>query len=120
MNRAVIAGTSFVCLDGLFLFLNKDRFGKLISDVQGSAVQLNYLSTALQYVIATICYTNFIKKDDPIWKAGLLGFCVHGIYDTTNYAVFKKYNLGTALLDTLWGATLYGSVHAISKAKMLQ
>jgi len=39
--------------------------------------------------------------------AGLLGFGVYAVYETTSYAVLKDWNATIALIDTLWGGALF-------------
>ena len=38
----------------------------------------------------------------------VLGLVIYGVYETTNYAIFKNWTLSTVLLDTAWGAILLG------------
>ena len=38
---------------------------------------------------------------------GLLGLLVYGVYDTTNYAIFNKWDFKTVVMDTLWGGVLF-------------
>ena len=39
--------------------------------------------------------------------AFILGFCVYGIYEFTNIAIFKNYKWIAAIVDTLWGGILF-------------
>lgn len=41
------------------------------------------------------------------WSA-LLGFLIYGVYDLTNYALFKTWPLGVVAADMAWGAVLNG------------
>ena len=36
-------------------------------------------------------------------KASLLGLVIYGVYNGTNFATLKKYPIGLALVDTVWG-----------------
>jgi len=48
-----------------------------------------------------------IQKNKPPLDAFILGFCVYGIYEGTNYAMFKKWPMQIALMDTIWGGILF-------------
>jgi uncharacterized membrane protein len=116
-KKLLVAGTVFVCLDGVFLTLISKKFGEMIVKIQnGRPVVMNYTAGSLQFVIAAILYTTFIKPTDSFAKAGLLGMCVNGIYDTTNMALFKDYDKTLAIIDILWGFVLYGTAHKIITA----
>ena len=39
--------------------------------------------------------------------AFILGLCIYGVFDFTNYAIFKNYNMFIGALDMLWGGILY-------------
>ena len=38
----------------------------------------------------------------------MLGVLIYGVFDTTNYALFKKWDWKLAVMDSLWGGVLYG------------
>ena len=42
-----------------------------------------------------------------VLDAFLLGFVIYGVFDLTNLAIFKKYDNMVALMDMLWGGTLF-------------
>lgn len=44
---------------------------------------------------------------------GLLGLCIYGVYNGTNYATFKRYSVEYVLTDTLWGMFIMGLVTGI-------
>jgi len=39
---------------------------------------------------------------------------IYGVYDSTTYALLKKWDLTLAITDTLWGGTLMGLTTAIT------
>jgi uncharacterized membrane protein len=39
--------------------------------------------------------------------AFILGIVIYGVYETTNYAIFDKWNIQALTLDTLWGGILF-------------
>jgi uncharacterized membrane protein len=72
----------------------------------GENVQINYVAAFLTYIlIATILYI-IIPTHRP-WEAFILGFCIYGIYDLTNLALFKHWDVKLAVLDMCWGGILF-------------
>jgi uncharacterized membrane protein len=55
----------------------------------------------------------FSVREKNILNAVILGFVVNGIYNTTNYATLNKYSLNVAIIDTLWGPTLFTTVASL-------
>lgn len=49
-----------------------------------------------------------VAKTALLWGA-LLGFCVYGVYEFTNYSLLKDWTLKTLLIDLCWG-TFFGAV----------
>lgn len=104
----LLSAIIFITLDFIYLQSIKDYFQKQVQSVQGSAMQVNYLGAALCYVflIAGINYF-IIKPNRSIKDAFLLGLVIYGVYETTNYALFKNWSIVTVIIDTLWGGILF-------------
>ena len=49
----------------------------------------------------------FVLKDKktPL-HAVILGLCIYGVYESTNLAIFEKWDFETLVIDTLWGGVL--------------
>jgi uncharacterized membrane protein len=48
--------------------------------------------------------------------AFLLGICVYGVYETTNYAILDKWSKTSVIIDTLWGGILFsGTTYIMQK-----
>ena len=47
-----------------------------------------------------------ISRNLPVLDAFLFGFVIYGVYDSTNYAMLKKWSPYLAIMDALWGGTL--------------
>ena len=104
----LLSAIIFITLDFIYLQSIKDYFQKQVQSVQGSAMQVNYLGAALCYVflIAGINYF-IIKPNRSVKDAFLLGLVIYGVYETTNYALFKNWHITTVIIDTLWGGILF-------------
>ena len=49
----------------------------------------------------------------PVINAFLLGLGVYGVYETTNLAIFKKWDPIIGILDTIWGGILFSLTYYI-------
>ena len=98
----------FVVIDFIYLNLIKDFFGKQIKSVQGSEIKVNLLGAVLCYIFLIIGINYFIiKPRKSVQDAFLLGLIIYGVYETTNYALFKNWSIVTVIMDTLWGGVLF-------------
>ena len=98
----------FITIDFVYLNVIKDYFTKQIQSVQGSQPKINYLGAALCYIFLIIGINYFIiKPKKSVNDAFLLGLVIYGVYETTNYALFKNWSILTVIMDTLWGGLLF-------------
>jgi hypothetical protein len=69
------------------------------------AVALNYfvLSPRKEETNNSYKFNKSNKYLEVCKKASLLGLVIYGVYNGTNFATLKKYPIGLALVDTLWG-----------------
>jgi uncharacterized membrane protein len=106
----LISAILFIFIDSVYLQLVRPYFEKQIQDVQGSAINVNFLGVALCYIFLIIGINYFIiKPRKSVTDAFLLGIVIYGVYETTNYALFKKWSLLTVFMDTLWGGVLFAA-----------
>jgi uncharacterized membrane protein len=104
----LISAILFIFIDSVYLQLVRSYFEKQILDVQGSALKVNFLGVALCYIFLIVGINYFIiKPRKSVTDAFLLGIVIYGVYETTNYALFKKWSLLTVFMDTLWGGVLF-------------
>ncbi len=104
----LISAIVFITIDSFYLNSMKGYFEKQIQDVQGSPLKINYMGAALCYLFLIIGLNYFIiKPKKSVQDAFLLGLVIYGVYETTNYALFKKWSLLTVFIDTLWGGILF-------------
>lgn len=105
----LISAIIFISLDSIYLNLMKGYFEKQVKSVQGSEIKMNFLGAALCYLLLITGLNYFIiKQKKSPQEAFLLGLVIYGVYETTNYAIFKNWSILTLIIDTLWGATLFG------------
>lgn len=55
------------------------------------------------------------KKYSPWFVFGVIGFCVYGVYNFTNSAIFNYYDLQFLTVDLLWGTFSFALLGFIYK-----
>ena len=116
MNSFIVSSILLVLVDSIYLyFIGKPVFDKTVAAIQNSSLVVNIAPAVFTYILMAILLNYFIiSVHKSAFDAFILGFCTYGIFDFTNMAIFKKYNLRTAITDTLWGAILFFSVTTIT------
>ena len=116
MNSFIVSSILLVLIDLIYLyFIGKPVFDKTVAAIQSSSLVVNIAPAIFTYILMVILLNYFIiSVNKSAFDAFILGFCTYGIFDFTNMAIFKKYNLRTAITDTLGGAILFFSVTTIT------
>ena len=110
----LITALIFVILDGIYLNLIRDYFNKQIRSVQGSDIKVDFIAAAITYIFLIFGLNYFIlSKNGSVKDAALLGLVIYAVYEFTNNALLKNWSYTTAIMDTVWGATLFGLTTAI-------
>ena len=106
----LISAILLISIDFVYLNVMKGFFSNQVQRVQGSAMQINYLGVAICYILLIAGINYFIiKPNKSVNDAFFLGLVIYGVYETTNYALFKNWSLITTIIDTLWGGVLFAS-----------
>lgn len=114
MLQYLLAAIIFVILDGFYLNFFKNFYNKQIKSIQGSDVQINIIATGITYVFLIFGLNYFIiKKNRSVKDAALFGLIIYAVYDFTNLAVFKNWTVLASIIDSTWGAILFGLTTAI-------
>lgn len=104
----------FVLLDGIYLNFFKDYFNQQVKDVQGSPIQFNFMAAAITYIFLIYGLNYFIiQKRRSVADAATLGFVIYGVYEFTTLTLLKNWHILTVIMDTTWGAVLFGLTTAI-------
>lgn len=105
----LVGAVVLVVLDSIYLNIIKKYFSNQIRSIQGTDIQINYMATGLTYVFLIFGLSYFIlRKRSSVSDAALLGLTIYAVYEFTNLALFKKWSVFTVLIDTTWGAILFG------------
>ncbi len=109
-KRELLTLASMLTLDGAYLYLNGDTFGRIIRSIQGTQMSVRIPALVIVYLLMVVGLLYFI-----IWpnrsprEAALLGLLVFGVFTFTNNAIFKKWGFPATLLDAIWGPALFGA-----------
>lgn len=107
-KNLIISGFLLIAIDLIYLSIISKSYGKQIIDVQKSPLKLNMYGVVITYIIMSFGLNYFIiKENKPPINALLLGLLVYGVYDGTNYALFKKWDAKLSIIDTIWGGILF-------------
>ena len=105
----IFAFILFLVLDFVFLYLNGEHMQTQIADVQRVVLVPNYYGIVITYILLFFGLYYFIlrTRKSPV-EAAMLGVLVNGTYEFTNLSTLKKWKITTAIMDTVWGGTLWG------------
>lgn len=107
--QIVLPGLILLILDAFFLIANKNMFELQVAEVQRVVLEFRYLGAIVCYALLIFgLYYFIIKNRRPVKDAMILGFIIYGVYESTTYALLKKWHLRTVMIDTLWGGILLG------------
>jgi hypothetical protein len=113
MNSKIIKNIATItvvllALDFMYITTTRNMFEIQIADVQRVALQVRPLGAVLCYLLLVIgLYYFIIREHRPVFDAFLLGLVIYGVYETTTYALLKKWKWNIVLMDTLWGSILF-------------
>ena len=117
LKNILISGVAMLGLDFLYLSAFSKFFNNLINSVQGSPIKMNIVGAVLCYILLIFGLNYFIiTPKKSLTDAFLLGLVIYGVYETTNYALLKKWTMESVALDTLWGAILFALTTKITYA----
>ena len=105
----LISALILVLLDGLYLKLIQGLFTRQIKSVQGSELQMKLTPAIITYIFLISGLNYFIiSKKRSVKDAALLGLVIYAVYEFTNLSLLKNWTVTIAVIDTLWGAVLFG------------
>jgi uncharacterized membrane protein len=103
----VLPGIILLFFDFIYISANKNAFELQIASVQRVSLQLRPLGAIACYIFLIFGLYYFILREHrSIMEAFLLGIVIYGVYDSTTYALLKKWDIKLAIMDTLWGGVL--------------
>ncbi len=125
---------SMLALDMIWLGIMKTHYATWVKAVQHKPMQVRavgavasyaFVVLALAFVVipAAIAHMNMNMKSKWQWQLmakvavrwGLVsGLAIYGVFNATNYGIFSGYPWQMAVVDTMWGGVLFGTVTFIA------
>lgn len=94
--------------------LTKDYFNKQVKSIQGSDIKANFIAVGITYIFLIYGLNYFIiQKNRSVKDAALLGLVIYAVYEFTNLSIFTNWSVLSTIIDTTWGAVLFGLTTAI-------
>ena len=99
-----------------------DMWKKNVETVQKSPMEIRKQYALLSYVLIIFGIYYFVQMNttketyvkDSLVKGFIYGFILYGVFDFTNLAIFKEFDLKTAMIDMAWGGALTASALLIT------
>jgi len=83
-------------------------FEKMILEITNKNVKFNILGVVGSYLFLWLALQYFIiNPKRPAYEAFILGLMIYGVFDMTNIALFKNYNIFIGIIDIIWGGLLF-------------
>jgi uncharacterized membrane protein len=103
-----------------------DMWKKNVETVQKSPMEIRKQYALLSYVLIIFGIYYFVQMNmtketyvrDSLIKGFIYGFILYGVFDFTNLAIFKEFDLKTAMIDMAWGGALTASALLITNKIM--
>jgi len=116
MLKYLYIGIILIVIDSIYLNTMKKYFERQVLMIQNKEMKINFVSVILCYLLLIFGLNHFIiEPQKSVYDAFLLGIVIYGVFETTNYALFKNWSLYTVSIDTLWGGILFASTTYIIK-----
>lgn len=108
-NIIIILLVTVLVLDSIYLSLiGGTLFNPMIKKIQSNKMKVNLYGASVVYILMiVVLYYFIIKEKKTPNEAFILGFCIYGIFDFTNYALFNDYELLPSVVDMVWGGILF-------------
>lgn len=107
-QQVAITSIILLALDAVYLTTTKTMFAEQVAQVQRVAMNVRLTGAIACYALLILGLNYFILfEQKTILDAFLLGIIIYGVFDSTNYALFKHWKPTIALMDTLWGGILF-------------
>ncbi len=103
----IVSSLIILLLDYIYLSFTKNSFINMVVNIQKSEFKVNHIGVIISYTLLIIANYYFIyKKKYNYTDSFILGIIIYGVFDATNLAIFKDYNIKLGIMDTLWGGSL--------------
>ena len=95
-------------LDFIYINLILRYFQNMILKIQKIPIKARLIPGILCYLVLIFnVYYFIILQNAPLINAFLLGLTIYSVYELTNYATIKDWNLKFVIADSIWGGILF-------------
>jgi len=116
LKQILLSGVTMILLDAVFLKVMSNFFSKLVKKIQKSDLKFRLTGAIICYFFMVLSINYFIiSQNKSVFDAFILGLCIYGIYEATNYAIFDNWNMKALVIDTVWGGILYATTTYVVK-----
>jgi len=107
-----------VAFDAVYIYFMKDTFSQLVRSIQGEALVLDQralIGAVICYILLAtgLYYFAISKQNSSVFDAFLLGIVIYGVFDSTNFVMFKKWDWRVMVIDGIWGGILFSIVYSV-------
>ena len=103
-SAIIFAMATYLVLDLIYISLISNHFQNQIIEVQRVKMTANYYAANACYIFILFAFYYFIlRQQKSPFAAAILGLALYGVFELTNFAIFKKWRIETVIIDTLWG-----------------
>ena len=110
--KMLIAPFLILAIDIPWLWSTSGSSLAMFKKIQGVPVRFSLWAAVVVYI--ALAY--LLLQQTSVQGAFLNGAAVYAVYDFTNLAILKDYTVQFAVMDTLWGGTLFALAHYIISA----
>lgn len=108
----------YLILDMFWFQFSLPSYKKTVKGIQSSDMNVKYLGTVAWLFLAIgmvyFVLPNVKTRNDALRLGALYGFVVYGVFNGTNYAMFKNWDINISVIDTLWGIFVSSMVAYLS------
>ena len=116
MRQIIISAIVMLTLDIVYLNLFKGYFNKVVTNIQGSPIELDYYATIGCYIVMVLGINYFILRENKGYvDAFFLGLLIYSVFDLTTKAILKNWEYKAVVIDSLWGGTLFAITTIVTK-----
>ena len=109
LKELFTAALLLLILDLPWLMVSAPYVGDMIQRIQGSGLKMSYVPAAVVY----LAMGYLLLQTKTSMDAFYIGLATYAVYDFTNLATLKNYDLSFALVDSLWGGVLFAMARFI-------
>lgn len=104
-------------VDLVWVTSKRAMYAHTVQNIQGTEMKLDQAAAIVAYTFVGVAFIGIVVprldsvESNDVTSAGLfgalVGLAIYGIFNATNKAMFSNYDTWTAIIDTIWGTTLF-------------